>query len=87
MQTQSAAYDAPGSESWVTRHYGALVSTAHLAQLLGFPSAPAVRRAANEGRLPIQLKAYAGRRGVFATAGEVAAYLEQLKPDARRSPP
>lgn len=37
--------DPAYSAAWIARHYGVLVSTEDLAQLLSFPTAASVRRA------------------------------------------
>ena len=78
MGNRLANVEPPGSTAWITRNYGALVPTWAVAKLLGFPSAPALRRAAADGRLPIPLRPIPGRRGVFAKASDVATYLSDL---------
>lgn len=73
-QVAEPIYSAP----WIARHYGALVSTEALAKLLAFPTAAAVRRAVAEERLALKLHHVPGRRGVFASAADVAEYLAEL---------
>jgi hypothetical protein len=63
------------STAWVASTYGGLVPAKDLSRLLGFPSPAALRRAHATGRLAIPLFRLQGRRGWFAHAGDVSAYM------------
>lgn len=63
------------SAAWVASTYGGLVPAKDLSRLLGFPTPAALRRAHATGRLPVPLFRLQGRRGLFAHAGDVSAYM------------
>lgn len=63
------------STTWVARNYGGLVPAQDLWRLLGFRTATALRRAHETGRLALPLFRIEGRRGWFAHARDVSAYL------------
>lgn len=58
--------------------YGELLSVADLARLLKYPSPQALRKARIRGALRLPMLQMPGRRGWFATAQAVAAYLDAL---------
>lgn len=72
--------DAAGSQEdlsdvWLARTYGSLIHVRDLAKVLGFSSAASLREAHSAGRLQIPLFKMTGRRGWFAYAGDVGAFL------------
>jgi hypothetical protein len=62
-------------EDRLTRVLGAVIGQANLYRSLGFPTAVAFRRACHRGTLTIHTFAIQGRRGRFALAHDVAAWL------------
>lgn len=72
---EPASRDEELSASWIAARYGGLVQAKDLSRLLGFSSPAGLRRAHATGRLPIMLFRLPGRRGWFAHAAEVSAYL------------
>ena len=58
--------------------YGVLLSVEDLAKLFKYPNTEAVRRAHYMGRLPVTLRPFPSRRGLFVTANEVADVLRQF---------
>lgn len=79
-----ADQDTPNSATWIARHYGLLVPSSKLALLLGFPSGAALRQARAAGRLDLRLFSVQGRRGLFASAEDVGAYLRANSPAPER---
>lgn len=71
------------SVAWVATTYGVLIPGKELSRLLGFSSTAALRRAHATGRLPIPMFQMEGRRGWFAHAGDVCAYLRTATIDRR----
>lgn len=63
------------SDVWLARTYGSLIPVRDLAKVLGFNSAASLREAHSAGRLQIPLFKMTGRRGWFAYAGDVGAFL------------
>jgi len=63
------------SDVWLAKTYGSLIQATDLAKVLGFSSAASLTEAHSAGRLPIPLFKMAGRRGWFAYAGDVGAFL------------
>ncbi len=63
------------SVMWVASTYGGLVPAKELSRLLGFSTPAALRRAHATGRLTVPLFKLQGRRGLFAHAGDVSAYM------------
>lgn len=63
------------SAAWIARTYGGLVQAKDVSRLLSFSTTAALRRAHATGRLPIRLFQLDGRRGWFAHAVELSAYL------------
>lgn len=72
------------SAAWLASTYGVLIPGKDLSRLLGFSSAAALRRAHVTGRLSIPMFRLEGRRGWFAHAGDVCAYLRTQTHDARQ---
>lgn len=72
------------SVAWVVQTYGGLVPAKELSRLLGFNSPAALRRANATGRLPVPLFRPKGRRGWFAHAADVSAYLQSQAPQSAR---
>lgn len=62
-------------EEQLLRLYGPLITGANLVKCLAYPSASALRQAACRGALPVPLVTIEGRRGRFASAKHVAAWL------------
>lgn len=62
----------------IAKRYGELLSLADLAEVLRYPSVPAVRQARLRGSLAVHTQQIRGRKGWFATAKAVARYLEVL---------
>ena len=58
--------------NFVIAHYGMLLSVEDLARLFNYPNAEAVRKAHRAGSLPVKLKEFPKRRGLFVTAIEAA---------------
>ena len=67
------------TERELTKKYSPLIGGRELRQLLGFPSDAAFRQAASRNTLPVPTVILAGRRGRFARARDVAAYLDTLE--------
>lgn len=67
-----------GRERQLTAEFGELLSTADLARLLRYRTVAAVRKARLRGALQIPMQRLPGRRGWYATARSVAAYLDRL---------
>lgn len=72
------------SAAWIAETYGGLVPIKDLSRLLGFNSAAAIRRASATGRLNLPIFRPAGRRGFFAHAVDVSAYLKAQEDLARQ---
>mgnify|MGYP003575458553 CR=1 FL=1 len=72
---EPADRDEQLSASWIAARYGGLVQAKDLSRLLGFSSPAGLRRAHATGRLPVTLFRLPGRRGWFAHATDVSAYL------------
>ncbi|GLQ94444.1 hypothetical protein GCM10007901_33960 [Dyella acidisoli] len=62
-------------EEQLLRLYGPLITGANLVKCLAYPSASALRQAACRGALPVPVVTIEGRRGRFACAKHVAAWL------------
>lgn len=56
----------------VVAHYGMLLSVGDVARLFKYKDPEAVRKAHRAGTLPVSLKAFPDRRGLFVTAFEAA---------------
>lgn len=67
-----------GRERQLTTEFGELLSTADLARVLRYRTVAAVRKARVRGALQIPMQRFPGRRGWYATARSVAAYLDGL---------
>jgi len=62
-------------ESRLIRALGATVGGECLTKALGYPSQDAFRKAHHRGRLPVVTFEVQGRRGRFASAADIAAWL------------
>lgn len=60
------------------REYGGVLDTAATAQVMGYPSADALREARLQKRLPIEMFRIPHRRGWFASAESVARWLSSV---------
>jgi hypothetical protein len=58
--------------------YGATLSSAAVAKLLGFNNLNSLAQARRRGHVPIRMFQLRGRREWFATAADVGAWLDQL---------
>ena len=58
--------------------YGEVLTPADLAEVLRYSSDAAVRKAHAAGRLPVPLRRFPNRKGLFATVESVAAAISQL---------
>lgn len=67
--------DVDAVEVSLIRSVGALVGGEDLAKALGYPSQNAFRNALARGRIPICVFMIQGRRGRFALAHDIAAWL------------
>ena len=63
------------TEQLVVDRYGVLVGSRDLWGLLGYPSVDAFRKAAYRGKLPVRVFPIENRRGRFAMASDVAAWI------------
>ena len=59
----------------LSRQYGSVLGSADLVKVLGYPSAGAFRMAMVRGTVPVPLFTIPHRRGHFALALEVAAWM------------
>jgi hypothetical protein len=78
--SNSTAYASMGvsRESLLREQYGELLTLQEISVIFKFPSAEACRKAIARGQLPLQLFQFPNRRGRFATAKTVAAYLDSF---------
>lgn len=83
METSSAT---TLRELQLTAQFGALLSTSDIAQVLRYRTTQAVRKARIRGVLNIPMRQLPGRRGLYATARAVAAYLEGLDSTTTSTP-
>lgn len=70
-----------GDESrlkFIREKYGELLTIAEIAEVLKYKTVYAVKKAHLRGHLPIELKRFPHRRGLFATAEAVSRCLEEL---------
>jgi hypothetical protein len=75
MNRELGASSGELSATWIAATYGGFVSLKDLSHLLSFPSVAALRRAHQTGRLAVPIFQIQGRRGLFARAEDVSAYL------------
>ena len=66
-------------ESRIRTKYGEILTTKDIAEALLIPTADAVTKAFSQGRLPVKLTQFPGRRGFYASAGSVARALYEFK--------
>ncbi len=71
----------------LVKSHGFILSAGVTAKALGFASTDALRFARAGGRLPIQMFPVAGRRGWFASAEDVAKWLDETTIASRKSAP
>lgn len=69
----------PDRERILVERYGLLLSLKDVAETLRYPSLQAARKAILRGKFPIPLVRMPPRRGWFATASVVAAFLDSLE--------
>ena len=79
-------------ECRLIRALGATVGGECLTKALGYPSQDAFRKARHRGRLPVSTFEVQGRRGRFASAADIAAWLwgmraEFTQPNTGEVPP
>jgi hypothetical protein len=65
-------------EKRLLERYGELLTAADLAEVFRYSSDAAVRKAHAAGRLPVRLRKFPNRRGLFATARSVAVAITQI---------
>lgn len=65
-------------EQLYRQQYGDLLSAADVAQILRYPSTAAVLKARERGRLPVAMMKLPGRKGWYATARSIAAFLDNI---------
>jgi hypothetical protein len=65
-------------EKRLLERYGELLTASDLAEVLKYSSDAAVRKAHAAGRLPVPLRRFPNRRGLFATVESVAAAISRL---------
>ena len=58
--------------------FGLFLSASDLARLFKYASGEAVRKAAKDGRLPVRLRRFADRRGLYVPVHEVAVVVERM---------
>ncbi len=74
-----AITDVAELESHLTLTLGVLIGGANLTKALGYPSQGAFRQALFRNRLPVHVFEIEGRRGRFALARDVAAWLVEKR--------
>ncbi|WP_256647080.1 hypothetical protein [Thermomonas paludicola] len=62
-------------ETQYLRAFGAVLSAAQTAQVLGYRSTAALAKARSRGQLPIKMFALPHRRGLFANTVDIAAWM------------
>lgn len=65
-------------ERAIAEQYGLLLSFSDVVKALRYPSLHAARKAMLRGTFPIEMKKLPLRRGLFATARQLAEYLDSL---------
>ena len=78
MQHGDTCYPNESKFKYITSRYGLVLSLKDIADIFHYPSLQAVRKAHTRGTLPVKLKTFPGRRGMFATAESVAEAIEKL---------
>jgi hypothetical protein len=73
-------------ENQILNAYGALLDSADLARLLGYPSTDAVRTARKRGKLPVPMFKLPNRKGWFANSNEVARWLKTVSKEENPRP-
>lgn len=71
----------------LVQRWGYIVGSAGLREVLGFSSQAALRRAIDQGHLPVRVFTIPGRKGPFATAHDLAEWLSRPKGDAHPDTP
>lgn len=77
--TSTVVTDMADLESRLTLTVGALIGGANLTKALGYPSQGAFRQAVLRNRVPVHVFEIEGRRGRFALACDVAAWLVEKR--------
>jgi hypothetical protein len=75
------------TEKVLTETYGAVMSGVELRKALGFKSVSAFHRAVAAGNVQVGFFRMPGRRGRFALASDVAAWLHEVKAAGWKSDP
>jgi len=65
-------------EQRIIDKYGEILTTKEIAEVLRFPTADAVTKAHQQGRLPISLTQFSGRRGFYTSAACIAKALYEF---------
>jgi len=65
-------------EQRLVQKYGEVLTPADLAEVFRYSSDAAVRKAHAAGRLPVPLRRFPNRKGLFATVESVVAAISQL---------
>lgn len=77
------AHSAQELAAQIVDRHGPMLKLADVWQVLGYPSADAARKAAARKRAPVDFVTIEGRRGRFARAADLAAFLfKGLKQDS-----
>ncbi|QNK03471.1 hypothetical protein [Dyella telluris] len=71
----------------LVKSHGFILSAGATAKVMGFGSTDALRFARAAGRLPIQMFLVEGRRGWFASAEDVATWLDKTTVASRKNSP
>ena len=80
-------YRAVPLATLLLREYGAVLTSAKTARLLGYRSTRALAKASERGQLPVEMFLLQGRHGWFAQTSEVEAWLLSLSgPHEGRTP-
>lgn len=66
-------------ERSLTERYGEILNTPALARALGYPSTAAFRMAVLRGKIDLQVFEIPNRKGKFALAKDVAAWIAKLR--------
>lgn len=69
----------------IARHGSPLLGGDNLRSALGYPSVEALRQAISRGTVPVPVFAVEHRRGKFALARDVAAWLATLRQSANHA--
>jgi len=76
---KGCAVTTQSRENRLRNKYGELLTVDELAEVLRYSSGASVRKAHAAGRLPVALRKFPNRRGLFATTESVAEALDQMQ--------